>query len=62
MDDGGLVSPLAIFTMAVNFTLGAGVLGLPYAMASAGIALTVGAGLYVIHREQIAARRPTREA
>lgn len=30
---------------------------LPDAMASAGIALTVGAGLYVIHREQIAARR-----
>ncbi|MCA1243641.1 DMT family transporter [Stappia stellulata] len=35
---------------------------LPDAMASAGIALTVGAGLYVIHREQIAARRATRQA
>ena len=30
-------SPLTIFTMAVNFTLGAGVLGLPFAMAKAGI-------------------------
>lgn len=33
---------------------------LPDAMASAGIALTVVAGLYVIHREQVAARRATK--
>ena len=32
-----LASPLAVFTTAVNFVLGAGVLGLPYAMASAGL-------------------------
>ena len=36
-----LASPLTIFTTAVNFTLGAGVLGLPYAMASAGILASV---------------------
>ena len=34
-------SPLTIFTTAVNFALGAGVLGLPYAMASAGIVASV---------------------
>lgn len=39
--DAPLASPLTIFTMAVNFTLGAGVLGLPYAMASAGIVASV---------------------
>ena len=31
-----LASPLTIFTTAVNFTLGAGVLGLPYAMRDDG--------------------------
>ena len=33
----GLASPATIFTMVVNFVLGAGVLGLPYAIATAGI-------------------------
>ena len=35
-----LASPAAVFTTSVNFVLGAGVLGLPYAMASAGIILS----------------------
>ena len=36
-----LSSPLTVFTTAVNFVLGAGVLGLPYAMASAGLLASV---------------------
>ena len=32
------VSPLSLFTTSVNFVLGAGVLGIPHAVASAGIA------------------------
>ena len=30
-------SPLTVFTMAINFTLGAGVLGIPYSIAHAGL-------------------------
>ena len=41
MSDGAaeppLASPLRIFTMAINFILGAGILGLPYAVMSAGL-------------------------
>ena len=36
-DPAALASPLAVFTTAVNFVLGAGVLGIPYAVASAGV-------------------------
>ena len=35
------VSPLGTFTTAVNFVLGAGVLGLPFAVASAGLCASV---------------------
>ena len=37
MAEESLATPLATYTTAVNFVLGAGVLGLPYAFAKAGI-------------------------
>ena len=40
-------SPAVTFTTAVNFILGAGVLGLPYAVAHSGI-LTAAAALVLV--------------
>ncbi|KAL1499810.1 hypothetical protein AB1Y20_012495 [Prymnesium parvum] len=42
-----MASPLTQFTTSVNFVLGAGVLGLPYAMASAGILVSAASLLAV---------------
>ena len=41
MADAADASPLTLYTLAVNFCLGAGVLGLPYAVATAGILCSV---------------------